>query len=53
MPGLCFDNEKFKADICKCHFSFTDLEGFKNIICVFDKRSPIKRAYIRANEDHL
>ena len=46
-----FGNKKFRPDVSKFDFGVSDLGFFKNtIFCIFNKHTPIKRRYIRANE---
>ena len=46
-----FDNKKFRSDIWKINLNTTDLEGLmKTVFRIFNKHTPIKRKYIRANE---
>ena len=46
-----FDNNKFRSEILKCNFNYTDLRTFKETVFnIFNKYSPIKRQYVRANE---
>ena len=46
-----FDNNKFRSEILKCNFDFTDLRTFKETVFnMFNKYAPIKKKYVRANE---
>ena len=46
-----FDNNKFKSEILKCSFNYTDLRTFKETVFhKFNKYAPIKRKHVRANE---
>ena len=46
-----FDNNKFRSEILKCNFNYTDLRTFKETVFnIFNKYAPIKRKYVRANE---
>ena len=46
-----FDNNKFRSEILKCNFNYTDLRTFKETVFnIFSKYAPIKRKYVRANE---
>ena len=46
-----FDNNKFRSEILKRNFNNTDLRTFKETVFnIFNKYSPIKRKYVRANE---
>ena len=45
-----FDN-KFRSEILKCNFDYTDLRTFKETIFnIFSKYAPTKKRYVRANE---
>ena len=46
-----FDNSKFRSEILKRNFNYTDLRTFKETVFnIFNKYAPIKRKYVRANE---
>ena len=46
-----FDNNKFRSEILKRNFNYTDLRTFKETVFnIFNKYAPIKRKYVRANE---
>ena len=46
-----FDNNKFRSEILKRNFNYTDLRTFKETVFnVFNKYAPIERKYVRANE---
>ena len=45
-----FDNNKFRYEILKCNFNYTDLRTFKEAVFnIINKYTPIKRKYVRAN----
>ena len=49
-----FDNEKFRSDIWKMNLSATYLEEIKKTVFLtvsLTKNAPIKRKYIRTNEN--
>ena len=42
---------KFRSEILKHNFNYTDLETFKETVFnIFNKYAPIKRKYVSANE---
>ena len=46
-----FDNNKFRSEILRCNFDYTDLRTFKEtVLNIFNKYAPIKKKYARANE---
>ena len=46
-----FDNNKFRSEILKRNFNYTDLRTFKETVFnIFNKYATIKRKYVRANE---
>ena len=46
-----FDNNKFRSEILKCNFNYTDLRTFKETFFnIFNKYVPIRERYVRANE---
>ena len=46
-----FDDNKFRSEILKCNFNYTDLRTFKKtVFYIFNKYPPIKKKYVRANE---
>ena len=46
-----FENNKFRSEILKCNFDYTDLRTFKEAVFnIFNKNALIKKKYVRANE---
>ena len=46
-----FDNNKFRSEILKRNFNYTDLRTFKETVFnIFNKYAPIKRKYVRPDE---
>ena len=46
-----FDNNKFRSEILKCNFDYTDLRTFiDTAFNIFNKYAPIRKKYVRANE---
>ena len=46
-----FDNNKFRSEILRCNFDYTDLRTFKETVAnIFNKYAPIKKKYVRTNE---
>ena len=47
-----FNNDRFQADIKTCGFDTKDINSFREtILSVFNKYAPIKKKYLRANEE--